>query len=141
MTTHPEDTFDLHVGRDSAGDGHIRVAGDLDWETADELTRAARDLLHAGPAPGRLRVACAGLTMCDSMGLAALLMIRRDAAAVGTALHLDDQPPVLRRLLEITGTAYLFGGSALGEERPDADEWQASDNYSSARPSQAPPRQ
>ncbi|WP_436776329.1 hypothetical protein [Yinghuangia sp. YIM S09857] len=47
---------------------------------------------------------------------------------------------ILRRVLEITGTASLFGGSALGEDHTGAEEWQASDECPSARPSHAPPR-
>ncbi|MFB7244037.1 anti-sigma factor antagonist [Streptomyces populi] len=81
----------------------IRVGGDLDHETCDELMRAVDQNL---PGAGllELRVDFAGLEGVDSMGLSTLLMIRRRTDAAGVRLHLDRRPRVLDRLLEITGT-------------------------------------
>ncbi|HSA52312.1 MAG TPA: STAS domain-containing protein [Yinghuangia sp.] len=137
MTAHSDDAFDLEATRDPAGDAHIRVTGDLDWESADELVEAARTFLHTAPAPGTLRLCCAGLTTCDSTGLTALLTIRREATAADTDLYLDDQPPVLKRLLSVTGTAHLFGGADPGDARVGGRERHTADG--GPAPAQAPP--
>lgn len=137
MTTQSDDAFDLEATRDLAGDAHIRVTGALDWETADELVAAARTFLRTAPTPGTLRLCCAGLTTCDSTGLTALLTIRREATAADAGLYLDDQPPALRRLLGITGTAHLFGGAEPGNARGEDRERHEADGWPSA--SQAPP--
>jgi len=111
MSTDDSD-FHLATTVDSSGDAHIRVTGDLDWDTADELTETARALLRADPAPRGLHLDCARLTLCDSLGLASLLMIHRTCADAGVRLHLDNRPAPLRRLLEMTGTAFLFDDAA-----------------------------
>ncbi|MGV9571781.1 STAS domain-containing protein, partial [Streptomyces nigra] len=105
-----DSVFHLDTALDATGDAHIRITGDLDWDSADELTEAARALLRADPAPRRLRLDCARLTLCDSLGLASLLMVHRASGEAGTPLHLDNRPEVLRRLLDLTGTAERSAG-------------------------------
>ncbi|MFG3442626.1 STAS domain-containing protein [Nonomuraea sp. NPDC047897] len=51
-----------------------------------------------------LRLDCAGLGLCDSSGLAALLVIRRRASEAGVRLRLDHRGAALDRLLDLTGT-------------------------------------
>ncbi|MGV9245707.1 STAS domain-containing protein [Streptomyces sp. NPDC003710] len=86
----------------------VHVTGDLDYETCDELVRTVDAQLARWPQDGprltALHLGFAGLGDVDSMGLSALLTIRRrtDAAAIG--LSLDERPPALQRLLEITGS-------------------------------------
>ncbi|MFE4696125.1 STAS domain-containing protein [Streptomyces sp. NPDC056738] len=96
----------------------IRVAGDLDHETCDELMRTVDQYLLAPQDPGRrfreLRVDFAALGSIDSMGLSTLLMIRRRTDAAGLSLYLDQRPRGMDRLLEITGT--LEHLTALREE-------------------------
>ncbi|MFE0440198.1 STAS domain-containing protein [Streptomyces nigra] len=114
-----DSVFHLDTALDATGDAHIRITGDLDWDSADELTEAARALLRADPAPRRLRLDCARLTLCDSLGLASLLMVHRASAEAGIPLQLDNRPAPLRRLLDMTGTAFLFddatGSGVSGE--------------------------
>ncbi|MBV2354121.1 STAS domain-containing protein [Streptomyces sp. J2-1] len=121
MTTmHHDDSFDLTTVRDEAGDPRIGIVGALDWDTADDLTRTASACLGADPAPRRLSLDCARLTLCDSLGLASLLMIQRRAAEVGTLLRLLNRPPSLQRILEITGTSDVLAanGAETGELTP-----------------------
>ncbi|MEU6368732.1 STAS domain-containing protein [Streptomyces sp. NPDC046931] len=86
----------------------VHVAGDLDYETCDELVRTVDGRLAQWPKDGprlaALHLDFTELGDVDSMGLSALLTIRRrtDAAAIG--LSLDERPPALQRLLEITGS-------------------------------------
>ncbi|AOT62334.1 MULTISPECIES: STAS domain-containing protein [Streptomyces] len=128
------DYLDLVTTVDGSGVARIRLGGELDWETADDLTAAARSCLTADPPPRRLRLDCAGLTLCDSLGLAALLMIHRKAGETGTPLHLDNRPPLLDRLLELTGTAYLF---ATAEEA--GGRMAAAEQAAATRPAPPPP--
>ncbi|MEW5351236.1 STAS domain-containing protein [Streptomyces sp. 16-176A] len=88
--------------------GVDRITGGLDRDTADELTEVAAALLGSGPSPRRPRLDRAGLTLCDSLGPAALLMVHREATGAGTRLRPAGRPAALRRLLDVTGTAHLF---------------------------------
>ncbi|MFF9314264.1 STAS domain-containing protein [Streptomyces sp. NPDC014748] len=115
MTALPGDAFFHASAPDGAGVALIRITGGLDRitsgvdrDTAHELTVTAAALLGSGPPPRRPRLDRAGMTLCDSLGPAALLMVRREATAAGTRLHLDGRPAALRRLLDATGTALLL---------------------------------
>ncbi|MFJ5531901.1 STAS domain-containing protein [Streptomyces sp. NPDC093261] len=86
----------------------VRIAGDLDYETCDDLVSTVDGQLArwplAGPPLTALHLDFAGLGDVDSMGLSALLMIRRRTDAAAIDLRLDHRPPALQRLLEITGS-------------------------------------
>ncbi|MBP0457306.1 STAS domain-containing protein [Streptomyces montanisoli] len=100
----------------------LRLAGELDLDTADDLVDAVRGQL-TGPGRDEVCLDCADLTSCDSSGLAALLMARRLTAAAGVGLRLADRPPHLTRMLEITGTLeHLTEPYPLGEPEAGARE-------------------
>ncbi|MDT0464140.1 STAS domain-containing protein [Streptomyces gibsoniae] len=86
----------------------VRVAGDLDYESCDELVSTVDGQLarwpRGGPGLTALHLDFAGLGAVDSMGLSALLTIRRRTDAAAIDLRLDERPPALQRLLEITGS-------------------------------------
>ncbi|MYR94717.1 MULTISPECIES: STAS domain-containing protein [unclassified Streptomyces] len=86
----------------------LRLAGDLDYDTSHELVVRAEDWLAVRPELRELRLGCAELGLCDSMGVSALLQIHRDAAAQGASLHVEDAPPFLDRIMRITGIHHLF---------------------------------
>ncbi|WP_033223192.1 STAS domain-containing protein [Kitasatospora phosalacinea] len=87
----------------------VPVEGELDHESCEGLVRAVTSHLAARPPVEVVRVDCADMTLCDSMGLSALLQIRRDVDAAGRRLRLDHRPAHLDRLLRLTGTAdYLL---------------------------------
>ncbi|MFE3718562.1 STAS domain-containing protein [Streptomyces cyaneofuscatus] len=96
----------------------LRLTGDLDYDTSHELVVRAGDWLAVRPDLRDLRLGCAELRLCDSMGVSALLQIHRDAAAQGVALHVEDAPPFLDRIMRITGIDHLF--AARQEERRPA---------------------
>ncbi|MFD8422566.1 STAS domain-containing protein [Streptomyces sp. NPDC059466] len=105
----------------------IHVAGDLDFETCGELMRTVEECLgdrrDDGDGPAALRVAFSALDSIDSMGLSTLLMIRRLTDLAGVRLHLDERPPALERLLDITGTLHHLtapGAEGSGARRPGA---------------------
>ncbi|AOW90739.1 STAS domain-containing protein [Streptomyces olivaceus] len=82
----------------------LSLAGDLDYETADEALASVRRTLEERAGLGVLRLDCRKLDLVDSMGLSVLLQIHRLAGRAGMGFHLDNPGPTLVRLLEITGT-------------------------------------
>ncbi|MGQ4420594.1 STAS domain-containing protein [Streptomyces sp. SAS_269] len=97
----------------------VRVAGELDYDTSDEMVDTVVARLAGPPAPRHVRLDFTGLTWIDSIGLSALLMIHRHTRAVGAALHLDNRPDVLERMLRHTNVlGHLTGPVAAGEPGP-----------------------
>ncbi|QIQ01499.1 STAS domain-containing protein [Streptomyces liangshanensis] len=103
MTTTPSPRLRLTTV-DTDATVHIELHGDLDYDQADRLLEAVTAKLAEHPRLEDLHLHCAGLGTVDSMGLSALLMIHRRAAAAGVRLHLDDRTTTLDRLLTLTGT-------------------------------------
>ncbi|MFF8941477.1 STAS domain-containing protein [Streptomyces sp. NPDC014864] len=108
MTALQPGPFDIAVMAAAPTVLTVRVVGDLDYETSDELVdTVTEELARSGPggAPWQdLRLDFAQLTWVDSMGLSALLMIRRRTGAAGVTLHLDNRPEFLDRMLDVTNT-------------------------------------
>ncbi|GEK01906.1 STAS domain-containing protein [Streptomyces sp. NPDC003388] len=122
MTQHPATEFSLTTISEPAA-LTVRVAGELDYDTCDELVDTVVTGLAGPPAPRHVRLDFADLTWIDSMGLSALLMIHRHTRAVGAALHLDNRPDVLERVLRHTNvlghlTAPVATPAAAGEPGP-----------------------
>ncbi|MEV6837257.1 STAS domain-containing protein [Streptomyces sp. NPDC051133] len=81
----------------------VRITGELDYDTADELVDSVTFHLSRNSALLRaVRLDFAELTWIDSSGLSALLMIHRRTSAIGAVLHLDNRPGFLERMLQIT---------------------------------------
>lgn len=119
MTAFPDGTLTLTATTTADGVLCAALAGDLVWESADELLDAVRARLSAAPGPSGIRLDCARMTLCDSTGLSALLALHRAAEAAGIPLRLDRRPPFLDRLLLLTGTyGHLTGlPGAAGADR------------------------
>ncbi|MEU0357778.1 STAS domain-containing protein [Streptomyces cyaneofuscatus] len=107
----------------------LRLTGDLDYDTNHELVVRAGDWLAVRPDLRDLRLSCAELRLCDSMGVSALLQIHRDAVARGVALRVEDAPPFLERIMRITGIDHLFArqeecrpARGAGEAAPPPDQ-------------------
>ncbi|MET9935593.1 MULTISPECIES: STAS domain-containing protein [unclassified Streptomyces] len=79
-----------------------RIAGELDYDTSDELLAAIAEHLPRATALRGVRVDFRDLTWIDSSGLAALLMIHRRTSTAGLTLHLDHRPAFLDRMLHLT---------------------------------------
>ncbi|MGI5417618.1 STAS domain-containing protein [Actinomadura luteofluorescens] len=99
----------------------IEIEGDLDFYTADTLVATVRTQMEDNPDVRELELACGGMGMCDSAGLAALLMVRRRTSAAGIRLALTGRRAQLDRLLDITGTLHHLTGesseTAKGEDQ------------------------
>ncbi|GAA2962633.1 MULTISPECIES: STAS domain-containing protein [Streptomyces] len=98
------------------GTARLRLTGDLDYDTSGELARAAEECLAADPHLADLHLDCAQLRLCDSMGVATLLLIHRGATTRGVRLHVESPPPFLTRILDVTGIGHLFALGAHGQE-------------------------
>jgi anti-anti-sigma factor len=85
-----------------------RIAGDLDRGTHDDfleiLDPYLGDPFGAPSEPEELHMDFRELSGIDSMGLSALLMIRRRTDTADIRLSLDNRPDHLERLLNTTGT-------------------------------------
>jgi anti-sigma B factor antagonist len=84
----------------------VEVAGELDFHTAPQL----REALHRiAPSPGRqLLIDLAGLTVCDSSGITALLVARSRALDSHTGIALVAVPDHLARIFRIVGLDQVF---------------------------------
>jgi anti-sigma B factor antagonist len=84
------------------------LTGELDLDRADDvrdnLARVATD-----PACRYLRVDVSGLGFIDSYGLGALVSARNSAAAEGVTFSLAEPSPPVRKAVEVTGLADVFG--------------------------------
>ncbi|MEV4288278.1 STAS domain-containing protein [Nonomuraea bangladeshensis] len=103
---------------DTPRPGALRVAvgGDLDYTTAEELLTTVIAALDGGSLTD-VHLDCGELRICDSSGLSALLTVHRRAAAAGARLHLDDRPPALDRLLDVSGTYEHLTGEPATSDR------------------------
>lgn len=88
----------------TSGSARMQVAGDLVYETVDNMVDAVSQLLRQHPARTQLHLDLSALTFCDSAGLSGLLLVHRRSAQAGVRLHLEHRPEFLDRILDVTGT-------------------------------------
>jgi anti-anti-sigma factor len=87
----------------SAQSATVRITGDLDYETADDLVEVASQLVDQQNTMSDLHLDFTELTFLDSAALSGLLLLHRRTSQAGVALHLDHRPPFLDRVLQVTG--------------------------------------
>ncbi|MEO3770287.1 STAS domain-containing protein [Micromonospora sp. B9E7] len=90
----------IEATRLDAGHVRLRLTGDLDYDTAPELTAAAAALRD----DDEVWVDLTGVSICDSSGLSALLVVQRSAGAI----RLTGVSAQLQRMLDRTGLAELL---------------------------------
>ncbi|MFE6461585.1 STAS domain-containing protein [Streptomyces cinereoruber] len=116
MNGFPPTEFVLGLAREP-GSLYVRVIGDLDYDTCDELVDAVTEHLTGDGAPPRgIRLDFDGLTHIDSSGLSALLLVHRRASALGATLHLDNRPDFLERMLHMTNVLDHLTGPPPGPQ-------------------------
>jgi anti-anti-sigma factor len=117
----------------AAQSASIRVTGDLDYQTTDDLVQVASRLL-AGHGVSDLHLDFSALTFLDSAALSRLLMLHERASEAKIALHLDLRPQFLDRVLQVTG---LFDHFDLTRSEAETGDprllGQASSGHSGAR--------
>ncbi|MCS0603044.1 STAS domain-containing protein [Streptomyces sp. LP11] len=92
----------------------VRVCGELDYDTSEDLVDAVVARLEEGPPPREVRLDFGALTWIDSSGLAALLMIHRRTDSAGAVLRLENRPGFLERLLHVTNVLEHLTAPASG---------------------------
>lgn len=95
----------------------LRVTGDLDYETADDLVDVATQLLAQNELTD-LHVDFSEMAFLDSAALSGLLLVHRRTTQAGVELHLDNRPSFLDRVLQVTG---LFNHFVSEDEKPADD--------------------
>jgi anti-anti-sigma factor len=93
------------LASESNGGTVLRIQGELDISTAEQLRRAAAPYLAAG---GRLVLDLSHVTFCDSTGLAVLVGFHKRLVAVGGGLELYAPVQRVQHLLTITGLNRVF---------------------------------
>ncbi|MBO1330403.1 STAS domain-containing protein [Streptomyces sp. VRA16 Mangrove soil] len=102
----------------------VRVAGALDYDTSEQLTRHVAQELETHPAVRTLCLDCTELGTVDSMGVSVLLSLRRRLDERGAALRLVERSARLDRLLSVTGTYEYLIGEATGERESTAADFE-----------------
>jgi anti-anti-sigma factor len=114
--THTGDEMPLHITHDQRGQHDVLVVdGELDLVTAPQLTSAAFDVVGAGARD--VIVDAHALTFCDSSGLTAFVRIANRLEARSGRLAIAGPPPIVRRVLEVSGLDEAF---VVVDEVPDA---------------------
>jgi anti-anti-sigma factor len=93
---------------ESAGaDGRcvVRAAGDIDLAVVVEFQDAVRSSLERFDA---VELDLGNVTFIDSSGLGSLVLMRKEAAAMGKSLTLANLSRATSRLLEVTGLSGAF---------------------------------
>ena len=86
---------------DQAGHAVLVVAGELDLATAPQLADHALAVVES--ASGDLVIDASGLSFCDSSGLTAFVRVTNRLAEQGRRLAIAGPPPIVHRVLEISG--------------------------------------
>ncbi|MFC5746363.1 STAS domain-containing protein [Actinomadura rugatobispora] len=122
--TAPVPDIPLRLVTGTAGGRTLRVEihGELDYATAGVLVAAVDEALAEHPGLDALDLNCSGLGLCDSSGLAALLMAHRRASARSVRLRLTARSARLDRLLDLTGTLRHLTGETAAASDGDGEE-------------------
>jgi anti-anti-sigma factor len=112
----------------------VRIVGDLDYQTTDDLVEVASQLLAQQSTMSDLHLDFSELTFLDSAALSGLLTLHRRTSQAGVALHLDHRPQFLDRVLQVTGLFEHFDLTRSDAETGDPSLLsQASSGGSGAR--------
>ncbi|MER5643912.1 STAS domain-containing protein [Streptosporangium sp. NPDC002524] len=93
----------------------VRALGELDYQNSPVL-RAEMDKAWAAETPSMVVADVAGLTFCDSTGVAELILALRRSRTLGIRLVLVGVHGTLERILAITGLRASFEVLASVEE-------------------------
>nr|WP_280876279.1 STAS domain-containing protein [Streptomyces pseudovenezuelae] len=88
----------------------MTLAGEMDLTTARLVTAALTACLQDVPRTTELDVDVdlTAVTFCDAGGLNAFLAASRQATDTGATLKLHYPPPIMTRIIEITGSGHLL---------------------------------
>ena len=95
----------------------LRVCGGVDLATAELVSDAIGAVLHERPA--HLDVDLSGVTFLDSTGLRAFIRITWDAQRTSTELAFVAVPPLVQRLLHLTGLWRILPVASTSDDQPN----------------------
>ncbi|WP_410809484.1 STAS domain-containing protein [Micromonospora sp. 067-2] len=107
----PPQLLTIEMTRLDAGRVRLRLSGDLDYDTAPELVAAAGEL-H-GDGHQQVVVDLAGVSLCDSSGLSALLVLHR----VAGSMRLSGVNRQLQQMLDRTGLTEVLTAEPADDVR------------------------
>ncbi|MFI5757257.1 STAS domain-containing protein [Streptomyces sp. NPDC051569] len=88
----------------------LRLRGELDLDSVVQLDEAVTVCVTAGRTV--LLVDCTELGFCDSSGISGLIRGHRAVTAAdpadGGAVHLVNLPPLIRRIIDVTGLGHVL---------------------------------
>ncbi len=112
----------------------VRITGDLDYQTTDDLVEVASQLLTEQNHLRDLHLDFSEMAFLDSAALSGLLLLHRRTSRAGVALHLDHRPAFLDRILQVTGLFDHFDLTRTDAETSDPNlVGQASSGETGAR--------
>jgi anti-sigma B factor antagonist len=85
----------------------MRVAGELDMTTADQLTSEFGKLLQNGC--GCLQIDLSEVSFLDSSGIKALLLCWQESSEVGKEFRVVGARPMARRVMSVSGVGAVLG--------------------------------
>lgn len=112
----PRQLLTIEVSRASARHAVLRLTGELDFDTAPYLIRAAGQAQADGS--DDLTIDLTGVTLCDSSGLSAFVVIYRSGTSSFTLTGMNEQ---VRQLLARTGLTELLAGSARADHHEERE--------------------
>jgi len=101
-----DDAFALSIVEDGP---HVRVTarGDVDVESVKAFHDGLRTAVARGPAA--VSIDLAQVTFLGSEGIRTLVLLYESASAQGTRVTVSDASPIVRRVLTLTESDWLFG--------------------------------
>lgn len=99
--------------------GGLRLTGEVDLSTAEDLAKAIDALMGSAP-PGDLTIDLSGVTFMDSTGLRVIITVAHQLEGRGK-LVLTAPGPMVMRLFELTGVAHLANLQLLERGQPAPD--------------------
>lgn len=93
----------IEIDSPAAGTVQITLSGDLDFDTAAEISSLPVDGYE------RVDVDLSGLAFIDSSGLASLVRLQQAVARTGAVLRVVALTPYVRSLMRMTALDRLFG--------------------------------
>lgn len=113
--------MNLTVTLDTPHSARLILAGELDFVAAPQLLGAVSGVMREHDNLRHLHLDFEGMTLCDSAGLAALVVIERRCTAARVRLHLDRKTRQLDRILDVTGLHEHFATSAANTNPVEHD--------------------
>lgn len=96
----------------------IRLVGEIDIATAQQLRTELLSAIAAAPARTEIRVDLAGMTFIDATGIGALVRAKHAASRAGVSFVLDRPQGVVLRVLDVLDLVEVLAARGQPVPRP-----------------------